>query len=118
PEFYLKTPAEMIHLFRDIPDAIENTSEIVDKVETIKLSSDLLLPSYKVPEPFIDMDAYLRHLTIEGARLRYPDMSAEVTERIETELAIIKNMGFAGYFLIVQGFTTEARNRGVFVGPG
>lgn len=118
PEFYLKTPAEMIHLFKDVPEAIDNTSEIVDKIDAIKLSSDLLLPSFKVPAPFVDMDTYLRHLTIEGARLRYPEMSVEVTERIETELAIIKNMGFAGYFLIVQGFTTEARNRGVFVGPG
>ena len=117
-EFYLKTPLEMTELFRDVPDAIDNTNEIVDKVEDIKLSSELLLPHYQVPDGFADMDGYLRHLTYEGARKKYPELTSEVTERIEMELAIIKNMGFAGYFLIVQGFTTEARNRGVYVGPG
>lgn len=117
-EFYLKTPLEMTELFRDVPDAIDNTNEIVDKTEDIKLSSELLLPHYQVPDGFADMDGYLRHLTYEGARKKYPELTSEVTERIEMELAIIKNMGFAGYFLIVQGFTTEARNRGVYVGPG
>ena len=61
---------------------------------------------------------YLRELTYQGAQKKYKELTSEVTERIEMELAIIKKMGFAGYFLIVQGFTTEARNRGVFVGPG
>lgn len=117
-EFYLKSPEEMSELFRDVPQAIDNTNEIVDKVEDIQLSSELLLPHYQVPEGFGTMDDYLRHLTYEGARKKYKELSSEVTERIEMELGIIKNMGFAGYFLIVQGFTTEARNRGVYVGPG
>jgi DNA polymerase-3 subunit alpha len=118
PEFYLKQPDEMLALFHDLPEAIDNTNEIVQKVDDVKLDSELLLPSFKVPGSFADMDEYLRHLTYEGAKKRYPELSTEISERIETELAIIKRMGFAGYFLIVQGFTTEARNRGVFVGPG
>jgi len=118
PEFYLKTPEEMLATFADVPEAIDNTQHLVDKVESVRLSSELLLPSYRVPEGFTDMDAYLRHLTYEGARKRYPELTSEITERIEMELKIIQNMGFAGYFLIVQGFTTEARNRNVFVGPG
>lgn len=117
-EFYLKTPEEMAELFADIPEALDNTNEIVDKVESIQLGSKLLLPNYQVPPGFNGMDAYLRHLTYEGAQKRYPGVPLEVAERIEMELGIIANMGFAGYFLIVQGFTTEARNRGVFVGPG
>lgn len=118
PEFYLKTPAEMKELFRDVPESLDNTAEIVDKVEPIKLQSDLLLPHYKVPEGFIDMDDYLRHLSYEGAKSRYSEITEVVRERIDMELAIIKKMGFAGYFLIVQSFTGEARRQGVYVGPG
>jgi len=118
PEFYLKTPEEMLELFKDVPESLDNTSEIVDKIDDIKLSSELLLPHYTVPENFKDMDDYLRHLSYEGAKKRYPELTSEVSERIEMELAIIKKMGFAGYFLIVQSFTSEARKQGVFVGPG
>ena len=117
-EFYLKTPEEMATLFKDLPEALENTNEIVAKVEKFELKSELLLPHYAVPEGYSGMEEYLRYITYEGAKRRYPEMPSEVTERIETELKIIDSMGFAGYFLIVQGFTTEARNRGVFVGPG
>ena len=118
PEFYLKTPEEMLELFRDVPESIDNTAEIVDKVEDFKLKSDLLLPHYPVPEAFTDMDDYLRHISYEGARKRYGELTAEVTERLDSELKIIAKMGFAGYFLIVESFTTEARRRGVYVGPG
>lgn len=117
-EFYLKTPDEMAELFKDLPETLDNTNEIVDKVESIKLKSDLLLPHYAVPQEYGGMDDYLRYLTYEGAKKKYPGLPLEVAERIEMELSIIQKMGFAGYFLIVQGFTTEARNRGVFVGPG
>lgn len=118
PEFYLKTPAEMKELFRDVPESLDNTAEIVDKVEPIKLQSDLLLPHFKVPEGFVDMDDYLRHLSYEGAKSRYAHITEEIRERIDMELTIIKRMGFAGYFLIVQSFTSEARRKGVYVGPG
>ena len=118
PQFYLKTPDEMKELFSDVPESVENTIEIVDKVDDIKLESELLLPHFNVPEKFADMDDYLRHVTYEGARARYGELTSEITERIEQELKIIRDMGFAGYFLIVEGFTTEARNRGVYVGPG
>ncbi|HYW35364.1 MAG TPA: DNA polymerase III subunit alpha [Balneolaceae bacterium] len=117
-EYYLKKPEEMQELFSDHPEAIDNTNEIIEKVDNIDLSSELLLPHYSMPDRFDTMDAYLRHLTYEGARKRYGELTQNVEERIEQELAIIEDMGFAGYFLIVQDFTTEARNRGVFVGPG
>lgn len=117
-EFYIKTQDEMGELFSDVPDSLVNTNEIVDKVEDIDISSELLLPHYQVPEGFESMDAYLKHRTYEGARQRYGELSQDLLERIENELAIIRDMGFAGYFLIVQGFTEEARRRGVFVGPG
>ncbi len=118
PEFYLKTPEEMQELFSDLPEAIDNTNEIIEKVDNIDISSELLLPHYSIPDDFDSMDAYLKHLTYEGAKKRYGEISHDISERIEQELAIISKMDFAGYFLIVQDFTTEARNRGVFVGPG
>ncbi|MDZ7715955.1 MAG: DNA polymerase III subunit alpha [Balneolaceae bacterium] len=117
-EFYLKTPEEMQELFSDLPESIENTNEIIEKVDKIDLSSELLLPHYSIPDNFDSMDVYLKHLTLEGAKKRYGEIPQEVSERIQQELNIIKKMGFAGYFLIVQDFTTEARKRGVFVGPG
>ncbi len=118
--FYLKTPDEMLALFHDQHAALENTLEIADKCTfELKLTGDLFLPTYRVPEGFASMDAYLAFLSFEGARRKYSEpLAANVSERIESELRIIAQMGFAGYFLIVQEFTNEARKRGVFVGPG
>jgi len=118
PEFYMKTPEEMQELFSDLPEAIDNTNEIVEKVDNIDITSELLLPHYSIPEGFDSMDSYLKHLTYEGAKKRYGEVTHDISERIEQELNIISRMDFAGYFLIVQDFTTEARRRDVFVGPG
>ncbi|MCW9707808.1 DNA polymerase III subunit alpha [Fodinibius salsisoli] len=117
-EFYLKTPAEMKELFSDVPEAVDNTNEIIEKVDDIELSSELLLPDYTIPDEYDSMYDYLRQLTYEGAKERYGQVTQDVSERIEQELAIIKDMDFVGYFLITQDFTTEARKRDVFVGPG
>ena len=119
PRFYFKTAEEMLDLFKDIPEAVENTVAVAETVNfQLNLNSDLLLPVYKVPRGFESMMDYLRHLTWEGAKVRYPILTPEITERIEHELKIIEKMGFEGYFLIVQGFTNEARKRNVLVGPG
>ncbi len=117
-EFYIKPPDEMKQLFSDVPESVDNTNEIIDKVDDLDLSSELLLPHIKVPEQFKTMDEYLRDEAYKGARQRYGELSQDLQDRIEQELRIIKDMGFAGYFLIVQGFTSEARRRGVYVGPG
>lgn len=117
-EFYFKTEEEMKSLFQDLPEAITNTYEIIEKTEDLKLDRDILLPRFTIPEAFEDQDAYLRHLSFEGARKRYPKITPEIEERINHELKIIKDMGFPGYFLIVQDFINAARNMGVKVGPG
>ncbi|MEX0780631.1 MAG: DNA polymerase III subunit alpha [Balneolales bacterium] len=117
-EFYLKTRDEMAEVFKDVPESLDNTNEIVGKVDDIKLSSELLLPDFQFPNAFKSMEDYLRHLTYEGAKKRYGEVTQIISERIEQELKIINDMNFSGYFLIVQGFTSEARNRGIFVGPG
>ncbi|HVI48788.1 MAG TPA: DNA polymerase III subunit alpha [Chitinophaga sp.] len=117
-QFYFKTTEEMTSLFHDLPQAIDNTNEIVDKVQLLDLKRDILLPNFPIPKEFFTQDQYLRHLTFEGARTRYTEMTAEVEERINFELQVIENMGFAGYFLIVSDFIKAGRELGVFIGPG
>jgi len=117
-DFYFKTKAEMQVLFHDIPEALDRTLEVFDKVETLNLTRDVLLPAFPMPPEFTSQNAYLRHLTYEGARTRYPEMTAELRERIDFELKVIEDSGYPGYFLIVQDFTTAARRMGVSVGPG
>ena len=117
-EFYFKTQEEMKALFADIPEAITNTQKLADKIEPIDLAKDVILPHFSLPEGFESEDEYLRHVTFEGAKERYESVDDEVTERIDHELGIIKKMGFAGYFLIVQDFIDAAKEMGVYVGPG
>jgi DNA polymerase-3 subunit alpha len=118
-QFYFKTTEEMIKLFSDLPEAIDNTNEIVSKIETLKLERDVLLPHFKLPDGFSSQDEYLRYLTYQGAEKRYGDMlTDEIKERIDFELSTITAQGYAGYFLIVADFIRAAREMGVMVGPG
>ncbi len=117
-QFYFKTTEEMSKLFSDIPQAIDNTNAIVDKVETLNLKRDVALPNFVIPPEFLTQDDYLQHLTYSGAKERYRELTPEVEERLNYELHTIRTMGFAGYFLIVADFIKEGRNMGVFVGPG
>ena len=117
-QFYFKTTEEMSKLFHDLPQAIDNTNEIVDKVELLDLKKDILLPNFPIPPEFFTQDQYLRHITMEGARQRYQEWTPEIEERINFELQVIENMGFAGYFLIVSDFIKAGRDLGVFIGPG
>ncbi len=116
--FYFKTQAEMNTLFSDIPEAIDNTGEIVSKIEPISLKKDIMLPNFPVPENFETQDDYLESLTWAGAKRRYGDVDAEIEERLKFELFTIRTMGFAGYFLIVSDFIKAGRDLGVVVGPG
>ncbi len=116
---YLKSPGEMAELFKDIPEAITNTSEIVDKVEDYDITTkDIHLPVFPLPEGFQTEDDYLRHLTYEGAARLYGAITPVVKERLDYELQVIADMGYPGYFLIVQDFINEAKRQGVAVGPG
>lgn len=130
-EYYFKSPAEMKELFADVPDAIVNIAEIVDKIEIYSLYRDVLLPKFDIPAEFQvaedDTDGgkrgenkFLRHLTYVGAEKRYTKegLTPEVTDRLDFELATIEKTGYPGYFLIVQDFIAAAREMGVSVGPG
>ncbi len=135
-QFYFKKTEEMQKIFADLPQAIDNTNEIVDKISLLDLKKDILLPAFPIPKEFelhtktetigksaippeaLNQWEYLKHLTYKGAKLRYGTIEAEVRDRIEFELFTIKTMGFAGYFLIVADFIKEGRDMGVFIGPG
>ena len=124
-QFYFKTTEEMKSLFSDIPESIDNTNMIVDRVEVLNLKKDILLPAFPIPKEFqihndsnLDQWEYLKYLTYEGAKLRYADLNEEIMERLDFELFTIKTMGFAGYFLIVSDFIKAGRDMGVFIGPG
>jgi DNA polymerase-3 subunit alpha len=117
-QFYFKTTEEMSKLFSDIPQAIDNTNEIVSKIETLDLKREVLLPNFEIPTEFQTQAQYLRHLTWEGARRRYSDVTPAIEERINFELLTIETMGFVGYFLIVMDFIKAGRDLGVFIGPG
>ncbi len=115
---WFKTREEMAALYADIPQALENTQEIADKVEYYDLNHDPIMPDFPIPDEFKDADEYLHHLTMEGARNRYGEITEELQARIDYELGVIKKMGFPGYFLIVQDFLDAARKMDVSVGPG
>ena len=116
---WMKTRQEMKDIFGDIPDAIRNTQEINDKIEIFELNHKPIMPDFALPEPFTSEDEYLRHITYQGAKMRWgDDLNAEVVERLDFELETIKKMGFPGYFLIVWDFLKAARDMGVSVGPG
>lgn len=115
---WLKSQSEMNDIFSDIPEAIENTMEILDKVTTYSIDHKPILPNFPLPDDFTDNDDYLRYLTYEGAKRRWGTPTKEQCERLDFELDTIKNMGFPGYFLIVQDFIQAGRDRGVSIGPG
>lgn len=128
-EYYFKSEEEMKKLFIDLPEAIVNIQEIIDKTEAYSLYRDVLLPKFGIPEEFLvpedaqdggvrGENAYLRHLTMKGAERRYGEITPDIQERLDFELLTISNSGYPGYFLIVQDFIAEARKMDVSVGPG
>lgn len=128
-DYYFKPGEEMKELFADIPEAIINVQEIVDKTETYSLYRDVLLPKFDIPEEFLVAEdeedggkrgenKYLAYLTYKGAERRYGEITPDIKERLDFELKTIENTGYPGYFLIVQDFIAEARNLDVSVGPG
>ena len=115
---WFKTQEEMNGVFADIPEALQNTNEILDKVEIYSIDHAPILPDFPLPDGFDNEDDYLRYLVYEGAKERWPELDEEHRERLDFELETIKNMGFPGYFLIVQDYIRMAPKLGCSVGPG
>ena len=128
-EYYFKSTEDMKNLFADLPEAISNIQEIVDKIEIYTLAREVLLPAFDIPEKFQSEEdkvdggkrgenSYLNHLTFVGAKKRYGEITESIKERLDFELSVIEKTGYPGYFLIVEDFIREARNMDVAVGPG
>ena len=117
-EVYFKTPEEMRHMWRDYPDACDNTLAIAERMG-FKLDTTPKYPSYTPPEGKTQNE-YLRDIVQEGMRKRYGSRvdSAEVQERFALEIAVLEKQGFVNYFLIVWDFINWARENGISVGPG
>src|SRR5262249_34240069 len=127
-EFYVKSPAEMAAVFPDHPDALASTVAIAERCG-FYLKPTGELPAFDVP-PGFTIETYFEKVTRDGfagrlkvieplaaaGRLRH--RVADYAARLDKEIAVIRRVGFAGYFLIVWDFIRHARERGVPVGPG
>ncbi len=117
--FYLKSEEEMRQAFADFPvSVLENTLKIAAACELEFDFNKIHLPPYHLPAPYTSAEAYLRALCYEGLEKRYPLREPRHVERLEYELNVINQMGFAGYFLVVWDFVFFARKQGIPVGPG
>jgi len=118
-EHYLKTAAEMRHLFAEAPESCDNTLWIAERCNVEIEFGKPQLPNFPLPEGFTDDAEYLEHLTFEGARKRWGDQLPDnVVERLAYELKVIGDMGFSSYFLIVWDLIRHARDANIRVGPG
>lgn len=116
-EFYVKTPEEMLRVFPDNTEAFYNTLEVRDKIDLDFEFGIPLLPEFPVPAGF-NAQTYLEKLVDEGLKKRYGNLTPEIQTRANFEMETIRNMNFAGYFLIVQDYINYAKNAGIPVGPG
>jgi len=130
-QYYLRSGEEMHALFKDYPDAIENTVRIAEQCNVAIDFGKLHHPQFPIPPEFTDADAYLAHLSRLGLAQRYPEVAETLQawtpgspaphpliERMEFELQVMARMKVAGYMLIVQDFINAARRKGIPVGPG
>lgn len=117
PDFYLKSAKEMVELFADLPEAISNTKVLADSCNVEIPTGKLIFPSYDLPKGET-YESYLHKLSFEGAKKKYGEITDEVKKRLEYEINIINDKGYAAYFLITQDFVNWAKNQGIAVGPG
>ena len=124
-EFYFKSPKEMVALFKETPEAIENTLKIAERCELELEFGKLNLPEYPIPESNT-LETYLDERSREGLKKRFKELAGRKIEfdretyekRLDRELGIINTMGYPGYFLIVWDFIQYAKKNGIPVGPG
>lgn len=116
-DFSLKSTQEMIDAFRDVPEAIENTRKIQEMCNFEFELGKIKLPHFELPEEK-NTDDFLKELCYQKLEKRYPNASKEIIDRLEYELSVIRQTGFASYFLIVQDFVNWAKEKRIVVGPG
>ena len=119
-QLYFKSGREMAEVFKEFPEAVASTLEIAEKCNLELDLKKSYMPRFPIPNDagVETLEAYLDKLATAGLRKKYSYVPPETEQRLHHELAVIKKMGYAGYFLIVQDFINEARRMGVRVGPG
>ncbi|HHX87028.1 MAG TPA: DNA polymerase III subunit alpha, partial [Firmicutes bacterium] len=116
-EFYLKSPEQMKQLFADLPEALGNTLLIAGRCQVDFEFGNIYLPRYELPSG-VSAEEYLRRLCQEGLHQRYSQVDQSIKQRLDYELSVISQMGYASYFLIVWDLVRYARSEGILVGPG
>lgn len=120
---YFRSPSDMQQKFAHLPEALSNTVEIAKRCNLQLELGKTYLPEFPVPES-VSIGNYLAQKSHEGLNYRlaqfpiHVNQNALYQERLKTELSVINNMGFSGYFLIVADFVSWAKKQGIFVGPG
>lgn len=117
-QMYFKSPEEMKLLFAGFPSAIQSTLRIAEACNLDMEFGKTHLPEFPPPAGFDDLDSYLDYLSRKGLARRYSKVTPGLEERLQYELRVIKQMGFAGYFLIVKDFIDYAKSKSIPVGPG
>ena len=117
-DFSMTSEQELQEHFKDTPEVFENTQKIADRCNVEITLGETKLPKFSLPEGFTDDYEYFDYLTRKMVKDRYDEITPEIQKRLDYELDIIKQTGYAGYFLIVQDFINWAKNRGIAVGPG
>ncbi|MDZ4654823.1 MAG: DNA polymerase III subunit alpha [Coriobacteriia bacterium] len=130
-QFYMKSADEMVELFADYPEAMSNTLGIAERCDLSLEFGKVILPVFEVPERVqvkaengsydeqASLNVYLEERCLAGLKRRYGDPVPQVAlDRLDHELTVIRDKGFAGYFLVVEDFVTWAKEHGIGVGPG
>ena len=117
PHLYLKSSEEMVNLFTDLPEAIENTVKIADQCDITIPTGQLLFPNYTVKKGET-IESELRKLSSTKLKKRYPKITKKIEDRLNYELKVIHDKGYDAYFLITQDLINWAKKQGIWVGPG
>jgi len=118
PDYYLSSAQEIKQLFPDKPDALKNTLAIAEKCNLTIPTGKWILPSFPLPKGYKKPEKYLKDLAHKGIKQRYKKISAEAKKRLDYELKVICDKGFATYLLIVQDFVNWSKRNKIRVGPG
>jgi DNA polymerase III subunit alpha len=117
-DFYLKSPAEMRHTWRELPEACDNTLAVAERCEVSFTEGANLMPRFPVPQGESEQSWFVKEVE-RGLHRRYPGgVPDEARQQAEFEVDVICQMGFPGYFLVVADFINWAKDRGIRVGPG
>ena len=113
-EYYFKSSKDMKTLFHDVPEAITNIQEVVDKIEVFQLAREVLLPKFDIPSTFKNEDDYLKYLTYKGAKERYAELTEDIKERIDFELNVIKNNRISRLLFNCRRFYSRGKKHACF----